>query len=95
MAVALWLLVIAAIGVGIGTLARVAVPVPGSPSTTAAAAVTGLVGAALGAAAGLALFNRSGGLVFSVAGATLAVFLVDRRREERGPTKRSNEERPS
>jgi uncharacterized membrane protein YeaQ/YmgE (transglycosylase-associated protein family) len=66
-------------GLIVGALGRLAIPGP-DPMGIGATILVGIGGSLLGGLAGLALFGRPGGLLLSVLGAALIVFLIRKAR---------------
>jgi uncharacterized membrane protein YeaQ/YmgE (transglycosylase-associated protein family) len=75
--VILWFVVA---GVVIGALGRLAIPGP-NPMSLGMTALVGIGGSILGGIVGTLLFHRGGGLILSVLGAALIVWLLQRRQQ--------------
>jgi uncharacterized membrane protein YeaQ/YmgE (transglycosylase-associated protein family) len=74
----LLILWIAVAGVIIGALGRLAIPGP-NPMSLGMTALVGIGGSLIGGVVGALLFHRAGGLILSVLGAALIVWLMQRR----------------
>ena len=66
-------------GLVVGALGRLAIPGP-NPMSIGKTILVGIGGSFLGGLVGYALFRNGGGLILSVLGATLIVWLLERRR---------------
>ena len=69
-------------GLIVGALGRLVIPGP-NPMGVGLTIAVGIGGSLIGGVIGVLLFNRPGGLLLSVAGAALIVWLVDRGRTGR------------
>ena len=77
-------------GLIVGALGRLAIPGP-NPMSIPMTIVVGIGGSFIGGFVGWILFRNSGGLILSVAGAALIVWLIERQRGGgRGPAGPSN-----
>ena len=65
-------------GLVVGALGRLAIPGP-NPMSVGVTILVGIGGSLIGGLVGAILFNRPGGLVLSVLGAALIVWLLQRR----------------
>lgn len=72
-----FILVLLLFGLTVGALGRLAIPGPNPMSLLGTIAV-GIGGALVGGLAGLVLFDQAGGLILSVIGAAVIVWLMDR-----------------
>ncbi len=76
----LWyILVLILNGLIVGALGRLAIPGP-NPMTIGLTILVGIGGSFLGGLAGYLLFGRPGGIILSVLGAALIVWLIERNR---------------
>ena len=66
-------------GLIVGALGRLALPGP-NPMSIGVTILVGISGSFIGGLVGAILFNRPGGLILSVIGAALIVWLLQRRR---------------
>lgn len=66
-------------GLVVGALGRLAIPGP-NPMSIGVTILVGIGGSLIGGLVGAILFNRPGGLILSIAGAALIVWLLQRRR---------------
>jgi uncharacterized membrane protein YeaQ/YmgE (transglycosylase-associated protein family) len=66
-------------GLVVGALGRLAVPGP-NPMSIPMTILVGIGGSLIGGLVGNLLFNRGGGVILSVLGAALIVWLVEKRR---------------
>jgi uncharacterized membrane protein YeaQ/YmgE (transglycosylase-associated protein family) len=69
---------IAISGLIVGALGRLAIPGP-NPMSLGQTALVGIGGSLIGTIVGALLFGRAGGLILSVLGAALIVWLLQRR----------------
>ena len=67
-------------GLVVGALGRLAIPGP-NPMSLGMTLAVGLGGSFLGGIVGAILFNRAGGLLLSVLGAALIVWILQRTRQ--------------
>lgn len=74
----MFIVILMLFGLAVGALGRLAIPGPNPMSLLGTIAV-GVGGALLGGIAGLLLFDRPGGVILSVVGAAVIVWLMDRR----------------
>jgi uncharacterized membrane protein YeaQ/YmgE (transglycosylase-associated protein family) len=74
-----YLLLLVLSGLVVGALGRLAVPGP-DPMGIGMTILVGIGGSLIGGLVGYALFHRPAGLIFSVLGATLIVFLIRKSR---------------
>jgi uncharacterized membrane protein YeaQ/YmgE (transglycosylase-associated protein family) len=72
-------------GLIVGALGRLAIPGPNPMSIPMTIAV-GIGGSFIGGLVGYVVFRGNGGLILSVAGAALIVWLIERQRQRSGPT---------
>jgi uncharacterized membrane protein YeaQ/YmgE (transglycosylase-associated protein family) len=70
-------------GLIVGALGRLAIPGP-NPMSIGVTILVGIGGSLIGGLVGNVLFNRPGGLLLSVAGAALIVWLLQRRGSRAG-----------
>jgi len=66
-------------GLVVGALGRLAIPGP-NPMSAGSTILVGIGGSLIGGLVGTILFNRPGGLILSVLGAALIVWLLQHRR---------------
>lgn len=78
-AVTWFIIVLLMFGLVVGALGRLAVPGP-NPMGVFATVAVGIGGALLGGLVGLLLFDRAGGVVMSVLGAAVIVWVLERNR---------------
>jgi uncharacterized membrane protein YeaQ/YmgE (transglycosylase-associated protein family) len=71
-------------GLIVGALGRLAIPGP-NPMSIGMTIVVGIGGSFLGGIIGYLLFHRRAGLILSVAGAALIVWLMQRNQHNRSP----------
>lgn len=74
----LYLVSLVVSGLIVGVLGRLAIPGP-NPMSTGATILVGIGGSFIGGLVGAILLNRPGGLILSVLGAALIVWLLQRR----------------
>jgi uncharacterized membrane protein YeaQ/YmgE (transglycosylase-associated protein family) len=74
-----YILLMVASGLVVGALGRLAIPGP-DPMGIAMTILVGIGGSLIGGLVGYALFHRPTGLIFSVLGAALIVFLIRKSR---------------
>ena len=77
--IVLYLLGLVVSGLVVGALGRLAIPGP-NPMSAGSTILVGIGGSFIGGLVGAILFNRPGGLILSVLGAALIVWLLQRRR---------------
>jgi uncharacterized membrane protein YeaQ/YmgE (transglycosylase-associated protein family) len=70
-------------GLIVGALGRLAIPGP-NPMTIGMTILVGIGGSIIGGIVGWVLFHRAGGLILSVLGAALIVWLMQRRQHQLG-----------
>ena len=75
----LFILALILSGLIVGALGRLAIPGP-NPMSIPMTILVGIGGSLLGGAVGYLLFRRGGGLILSVLGAALIVYLIERSR---------------
>lgn len=74
-----FIIVLFMFGLVVGALGRLAVPGP-NPMGIFATVVVGIGGAVLGGLVGLVLFDRAGGVIMSILGAAVIVWVLERNR---------------
>lgn len=74
-----FIIVLLLFGLVVGALGRLAVPGP-NPMGIAATIAVGVGGALLGGVVGLLLFDRPGGVILSIIGAAVIVWVMERNR---------------
>ena len=82
MEIIVYLILIAVSGLFVGALGRLAIPGP-DPMGAGATMLVGIAGSLIGGLVGMFVLGRPGGLILSVLGAALIVFLI---RKSRGGT---------
>ena len=78
MGLLLFIVILAISGLIVGALGRLAVPGP-NPMSIGMTILVGLGGSLIGGIVGNILFHRAGGIILSVLGAALIVYLLQRR----------------
>lgn len=73
-----YLILLAISGLIVGALGRLVIPGP-NPMSVPMTILVGIGGSLIGGLVGAALLNRSGGLILSVLGAALIVWLMEKR----------------
>jgi uncharacterized membrane protein YeaQ/YmgE (transglycosylase-associated protein family) len=79
MEIIVYLILIAVSGLFVGALGRLAIPGP-DPMGAGATMLVGIAGSLIGGLVGMFVLGRPGGLILSVLGAALIVFLIRRTR---------------
>ena len=73
-----FIIIVALSGLIVGALGRLAIPGP-NPMSIGMTILVGVGGSFIGGIVGNVLFHRAGGLILSVLGAALIVYLMQRR----------------
>jgi uncharacterized membrane protein YeaQ/YmgE (transglycosylase-associated protein family) len=79
MEIILYLILVALSGLFVGALGRLAIPGP-DPMGMGMTMLVGIAGSIIGGLVGMLVFGRPGGLILSVLGAALIVFLIRKAR---------------
>jgi uncharacterized membrane protein YeaQ/YmgE (transglycosylase-associated protein family) len=79
MEIILYLILVALSGLFVGALGRLAIPGP-DPMGLGMTMLVGIAGSIIGGLVGMLIFGRPGGLILSVLGAALIVFIIRKAR---------------